>query len=58
MDKMTLSISTFAIGLCATVDECDTVLDELLGAFDGGLSDFTVHCCICLEAVSGRGDVM
>lgn len=36
---------TFAIGLCAAVDESDTVLDELLGALDGGLCDFTVHCC-------------
>jgi len=36
-------LCTFAIGLCAAVDECDTVLDELLGAFDGGLGEIVVH---------------
>lgn len=34
---------TFAIRLCAPVDEGDTVLDKLLGALDGGLSEFVVH---------------
>lgn len=54
---------TFAIRLCATVDEGDTVLDKLLGAFDGGLSEFVVHydvcVCVCVwVGGGGRGSVV
>lgn len=49
-----MMMCTFAIRLCATVDEGDTVLDKLLGALDGGLSEFVVHYYMCVW-VDGRG---
>lgn len=51
---------TFAIRLCAPVDEGDTVLDKLLGAFDGGLSEFVVHydMCVWVDRWGGRRSVV
>jgi len=56
-DERVSMVCTFAIRLCAAVDECDTVLEELLGALDGGLGEVAVFHCGCEgEGDEGQGD--